>query len=275
MNRPQIWTNCDEDIRQFIERLIDRLASVLGTQLVGVYLHGSLAIGSYYRSKSDIDLIVVVAHPLEYTAAERVGLLIANEAFSRPTTGNVELSVITAKAAKQAQMFTPFEVHYSSDWHEKVINHHIDYTIEQTDSDLVSHLTYVVQRGICLHGASIQNVFGKVEWHLFMDSVLDDLAWILENEHILEAPFYGVLNICRVLQLLHVKTETVHSKDEGGEWGLKHLPQDYHPLIRQALHVYRSSEKVNEDKIKSGGVKWNQTALRTLRDYARLKIDEQ
>lgn len=238
VNQPQVWTNCDEDIRQFIEKLIDRLSGVLGTQLVGVYLHGSLAMGSYYRSKSDMDLIVVVAHPLENTVAEQVGLLIANEAFSRPTTGSVELSVITAEAAKQIQIPIPFEVHYSSDWHEKIIHHNVDYSIEQTDLDLVSHLTYVAQRGVCLHGRSIQDVFGKMQWNRFMDAVLDDLMWILEGEHILEVPFYGVLNICRVLQLLDEKMETVHSKDEGGEWGLKHLPQDHHPLICQALDVY-------------------------------------
>jgi hypothetical protein len=30
------------------------------------------------------------------------------------------------------------------------------------------------------------------------------------------------------------------SKDAGGVWGLAHLPEQYHPLIQQALALYRS-----------------------------------
>lgn len=271
MRRPQKWPDCDDDIKQFVHELIGLLRDEWSDKLTGVYLHGSLAMGSYYRPKSDMDLIVVVEEALESRCAERVGIMIAKKAAARPTVGNIELSAITAFTARNIPVPTPFELHYGTDWHERILGGQVDYHSPRTDPDLSSHLMYVVQRGICLFGKTIDEAFGPVRWQYFMDAVLDDLDWILEEEHILESPYYSVLNICRVLQLFHQNNQTVHSKDEGGEWGLKQLPELFHPLIQQALHIYRSSETVAEEQRKTGGKQWNEADLLAFRDYARLK----
>ncbi len=269
MNGPQAWPGCDEDIKQFIMQLAERLKQGLGERLTGIYLHGSLAMGSYYRPKSDFDLIVVVDRRLEADLAEAVGVAVAGESARRPTTGNIELSVITAETAKRLPIPTPYEVHYSTTWHHKILNREVDYSLERTDADLASHLTYVGKRGICLYGRPIADTFGLVPRTHFMNAVLDDFEWIVEDEHIVESPYYGILNICRVLRLFSEEGEAVHSKDEGGEWGLERLPADYHPLIRQALDIYRSSEAVTEEDRKTGGKRWERAELLSFRDFAR------
>ncbi|MDF2713950.1 MAG: hypothetical protein K0R28_875 [Paenibacillus sp.] len=266
---PQAWPACDEDIKRFVVQLVELLKQELGDRLTGIYLHGSLAMGSYYRPKSDIDLIVVAENKLEAALAGKIGIAIAKKSEQRPTTGNVELSIITAEAARSAVIPLPYEVHYSSTWHDKILNHEVDYGIERTDPDLASHLMYVWQRGVCLTGKPIPDVFGAVEWASFMDAVMDDFSWIIEEEHIVETPFYCVLNICRVLQLKSEDSRTVHSKDEGGEWGLNHLPELHHPIIQQALDIYRSSEPVPEEQRKTGGKNWDRQMLLDFRDYAR------
>ncbi|CAM4299233.1 DUF4111 domain-containing protein [Paenibacillus alkaliterrae] len=272
MTGPQAWPNCDEDIKRFVVNLMERLKSEAGKKVTGIYLHGSLAMGSYYRPKSDIDLIVVVDGKLEADLAEAVGIAIAKVTSNRPMIGNVELSVITADVAKKVPVPTPFEVHYSSGWHDKILNLEVDYSKERTDTDLSSHLAYVAQRGVCLYGKPISEIFGQVNWQHFMEAVMDDLDWILEDEHILETPFYSVLNICRVFQLMSEDCQSVHSKDEGGEWGLGHLPQEYHTVIQLALDVYRSSDKVTEEHRKTGGKEWDQAKLLAFRNFARMKI---
>ncbi|TMV46254.1 DUF4111 domain-containing protein [Paenibacillus mesophilus] len=254
-------------------KLVERLRKELDDRLEGVYLHGSLATGSYYRPKSDFDMIVVADGKLEAGLAESVGIAIAEEAETRPTVGNVELSVITADTARQVPKAMPYEVHYSTNWHEKIMNREVDYDGERTDPDLLSHLTYVAKRGICLYGKPIREVFSTVEWLHFMESVLDDFTWIVEDDHIVETPFYGVLNICRVLQLTSEDGENVYSKDEGGEWGLSHLPEQFHPIIRQALDMYRSSEPVSEEQRRRGGKEWDEAALHAFRDYAKFIMD--
>ena len=60
----QRWERCDEDIRGFIGDIVRSFRDFLGPKLTGVYLHGSLAVGSYHRGKSDIDLLIAVKKPL-------------------------------------------------------------------------------------------------------------------------------------------------------------------------------------------------------------------
>lgn len=269
MNRPQSWEDCDEDIKQFVLDTTRKLEDNLDDNLIGVYLHGSLAMGSYYRPKSDIDLIIVTNQPIGKTAAKATGIAIARQAEQRPTTGNLELSIITAKTAKEVPVPPPCELHYSSERHDQTLKGEVNYDSNKTDMDLQSHLLYVKQRGICLVGKPIDEVFGEYDWQHFMDSVIDDFDWIVEDEHILETPFYSTLNICRVLQLLSESEHIVHSKDEGGKWGLQNLPLEYKPLIKKALDVYRSSEPVDEDHRRTGGKVWDREELLSLRDYAK------
>lgn len=96
----------------------------------------------------------------------------------------------------------------------------------------------------------------------------------IEDEHIIETPFYGVLNICRILQLINENSQTVHSKDEGGEWGLNNLPQEYHAIIQQALDAYRSSVEVSEEQRRTAGKNWNKKKLLAFRDYARRTLNQ-
>jgi streptomycin 3"-adenylyltransferase len=105
-----------------------------------------------------------------------------------------------------------------------------------------------------------------------MESVLDDFNWILEDEHLVETPFYGVLNVCRVLRLLAENDRSVQSKDEGGEWGLGALPAEHRPLIRRALDVYRSPVAVTEERRRTGGLEWDRAALLAFRDFARSEM---
>lgn len=272
LNKAQSWQNCDEDIKLFILELVAVLQAELSDNLVGVYLHGSLAMGCYYRPKSDLDIVVVAQNKIGANTAKKAGMAIAKQADKRPTTGNVELSIITADIAKNIPVPVPFELHYSTEWHEKTLSGDIEYDSSKTDIDLLSHLMYVRQRGVVLSGQPIQEVFGEYDWQHFMDAVIDDFEWILEDEHLVETPFYGVLNICRVLQLISENNKIVHSKDEGGEWGLRNLPKEYHAIVQQALDVYRSSVDVTEEQRRAGGFAWDRQELLAFRDFARKQL---
>lgn len=55
--RSQQWSDVDEDIEEWTDRIVERLVQL--DDVAGVYLHGSLAMGGFYRPKSDLDLLVV------------------------------------------------------------------------------------------------------------------------------------------------------------------------------------------------------------------------
>ena len=49
-----------DPLKRITESFVRRSREILGENLVGIYLHGSAAMGCFNDKKSDIDLLVVV-----------------------------------------------------------------------------------------------------------------------------------------------------------------------------------------------------------------------
>ncbi|MBP3651390.1 MAG: DUF4111 domain-containing protein [Clostridia bacterium] len=218
---------------------------IFGDHLTGVYLHGSLAMGCFNPQKSDLDLLLVVdeepSDEAKLAFMEQV-LLLNQEA---PAKG-LELSIITKAAVKPFQYPTPFVLHFSPmhlGWFQQDPKGYVAH-MKGDDPDLAAHCTILLQYGKVLYGAPIQEVFGEVPKAAYLDSIWQDTSGA--EEDILRDPMYITLNLCRVLA--YVRQSLVLSKQEGGHWGLDHLPMEHHPLIRQALHCYATDIPMTADK---------------------------
>ncbi len=69
----------------------------------------------------------------------------------------------------------------------------------------------------------------------FRDAIIKDVQ-VAQDEPLYD-PISFVLNACRACAYL--QDGAILSKDTGGVWGLAHLPEQYHPLIQQALALYQ------------------------------------
>ncbi|GBD85783.1 streptomycin 3''-adenylyltransferase [bacterium BMS3Abin02] len=257
----------DVDITSWVESLVAGIADVLGDELVGVYLHGSLAMGGYYRPKSDLDLLIVCSTPLGPATREQTARALLTASDRRPTIGDVEASVLQIAHTRRFSHPSPFEMHFSETHSEAIRTGRFDYTIQHTDPDLAAHCTVVRSRGCRLLGEDIGNVFGQIPHEAYLDSIRGDLLWILQDEHLLATPFYGVLNACRVFMVLERGPELVPSKEEAALWALEWAPIVHQTLIRQCLACYRSSVNVTERP--THGHAWDRSRLLGFRDWAR------
>lgn len=267
-NRGQHWDDCDPDIRGFVERVVGSFRGWLGAEMVGAYLHGSLAMCCYRRAKSDLDLLFVVRGPGDVPFRRTLSLSVCDLSDGRPIWGDLELSVVQEACTRRFLYPTPFELHYSTEWKAAIRRGETDFAAERQDSDLAAHFTVTRARGTCLWGAPIKQVFAPVPFEAYRASVLADFEWIGGQQGLLESPLYGVLNICRTLQLLTEGEGTIASKEEGARWGLAHLPEAHRPLVRQALECYQSSAgPLAPENRKAGGQEWDKTAVGRFRDY--------
>ncbi len=152
----------DVDITSWVESLVAGIADVLGDELVGVYLHGSLAMGGYYRPKSDLDLLIVCSTPLGPATREQTARALLTASDRRPTIGDVEASVLQIAHTRRFSHPSPFEMHFSETHSEAIRTGRFDYTIQHTDPDLAAHCTVVRSRGCRLLGEDIGNdLIGK------------------------------------------------------------------------------------------------------------------
>lgn len=209
---------------------------ILGDNLVGVYLHGSAVMGCFNPVKSDVDLIVVVEHEPSDTVKRAFMKMVVSLDETGPAKG-IEMSVVRRGVCKPFVYPTPFELHFSKmhlDWYRSNPEDYIA-KMKGTDRDLAAHFTVIRARGVCLYGAPIDEVFGEVPKKDYMDSIWRDIEEA-END-IANDTMYLTLNLARVLAFQ--KDGSVLSKQEGGEWGIKNLPEKYHGLLQDALSEYR------------------------------------
>ncbi|MFK4083586.1 aminoglycoside adenylyltransferase domain-containing protein [Kribbella sp. NPDC020789] len=264
--RAQSWGDCDSDIREYVADAV-RAAGLAGAW---VYVHGSLAMGCFYRAKSDVDLLVVVPEALTPAERERVARGFAGTAAARPVLGDLEVSVLTAAQAATHEHPRPFEVHYSAMWTDAILEGRVDYERTGADPDLAAHLTVVRQRGVAVSGPPPTEVFAPVPYDDFLSAVMADLQDVLEGTTLLESPYYGVLNACRVLATQ--RPGTVLSKEEGAVWAREHLPAEHQSIIEQALSCYRSATPVSAAERATDGHPWDTAALLAFRDWVRTQV---
>ena len=231
--------------------------------LIGIYLHGSLAMGGFNEISSDIDILIVTKNKLSMKSRRGLSQIILKLSEKAPAKG-FELSIVALENLKNFVYPTPYEFHFSMDRLQSFRQGKVDFADGKTDPDLAAHFVITKERGICLFGEPIAGVFPNVPRKYYLDSVIKDVEWSYEmivkgkDNGTLDVPVYGVLNFCRVVALINEGTIT--SKLEGGKWGLSNLPEKYYSIIEQAL----------KEKTQSGSAE--KVDAKLLRNFAEYSI---
>src|SRR5689334_22442863 len=232
------WTTCSKVIQSEVNTLRTELQRLLGQNLLGIYLHGSLALGGFQPGRSDIDVIVVTAQRIDLETKRRsIELLLRISKMPCP----LDIRFLVEQDLFPFQQPLPCDLHYCETCREcyqqelrtGTWKHWNDSA--QRDPDLAVHLTVLHRYGICLYGKPIADALPQVPEQDFRDAIIKDVQ--LAQDQPLYDPISFVLNACRACVCLH--DGTILSKDAGGVWGLAHLPEQYHPLIQQALALSR------------------------------------
>lgn len=236
--------DADRDVRQYLVRVAAGLGGVLPDKLAGLYVHGSLATGSFQRDRSDIDLIAVTNRKLTAGQREAVARTLVQLSDARPIRGGIEVNVIQERYARAFEHPLPYEVHYSSRYHEDIRHGRIDFAEDRTNVDLAANLLEARERGVALLGPSPEAMFGPVPWHAYVSALEADFRWA--RPLVKKMPVYAVLSACRILHGTTSRSMSVLNKDEAATWALQSVPRMYHSIINDALQLYRGTKTVDD-----------------------------
>lgn len=229
---------------ELLSRIQKEYQAILGTGLIGIYVHGSIALGCFEWRKSDIDFLVVVEKPLSQLQKEAlIRVLLELDAFAPPK--GFEMSVVLRSACMPFQEPTPYELHYSNAYRANY-QHDLSGTcrkLQGYDPDLAAHMTVTGKAGIAVCGRPVQQVFAPVPRESYLRSIWYDVERAAEE--IQQEPVYYVLNLCRVLAC--VEEGLVLSKAQGGAWGMEHISQ-HRELIAAALAAYCENGPLPSEK---------------------------
>jgi aminoglycoside adenylyltransferase-like protein/nucleotidyltransferase-like protein len=207
----------DHSAARYLEALTAEATAVLGERLVGVYAHGSLLLGGYLPTRSDIDVLVVVADPLSPAEQADLAARLSEDALPCPAVG-LELSVVLTSVAAAPTARPAFELHVTTAPDDRKV---VDGHGHPGDLDLVLHFA------IC-HALGYPP-FAEVPPSLVLAQVTDELAWAAEHN----PSEYAVLNACRAWR--YAVDGALVSKVDGGRWAETRLDEPERTMVREAL----------------------------------------
>jgi streptomycin 3"-adenylyltransferase len=199
----------------------DCVARVCGTwvaDLVGVYVHGSAALGGFGPA-SDLDVLVVANGEADWPGlgAELLG------DCGRPRA--LELSVVAAHAALHAAPPWLYHLHVNSG------ESRFGLGAGRGDPDLVAHYAVTRAAGVAITGPPPDAVFGAISRKELLDYLRDELQWGVGNGD----QRYAVLNTCR--SVAYARSGRLLSKVDGGAWWLEEHGEQ--PIVDEALTAQR------------------------------------
>lgn len=229
-----------------LDGIVSKSKEIIEEKLVGIYLHGSMAMGCFNSDKSDIDVIMVIEDDISDTQKIMLMRQIVYLNQQAPPKG-LEISIVKREYCNPFIYPTPFELHFSPmhlPWFKENPQDYVE-KMKGEDIDLAAHFTIIRNYGVVLWGEKIENIFAPVPKQNYLESICADIENATED--ILEQPIYITLNLCRVLAF--VREGLYLSKEQGGNWGIEHLPLEYHSIVAEALECYTSNKEMLIEKM--------------------------
>ncbi|HUC89499.1 MAG TPA: aminoglycoside adenylyltransferase domain-containing protein [Patescibacteria group bacterium] len=211
------------------------------TAIVGFYLGGSLAIGDFDESKSDLDFVVVLkAAPTHDEVEELRNMHNATKSSHKNRLyDNYEGVYITQGQALKPKNTNMHAAHLGSDGH---------FEIESHGPEIIIDLWQIRKAGFVVFGQSPEGVIGKITDDELLQANIDLFKswWLpkLERREPMDSEYqaYTILTMARILYSL-ANHEQV-SKKKAAAWCIEHYDKQA-GLIREAFS-WEPGKELNE-----------------------------
>jgi len=229
------------DINQLLQELLSNVQAILGAQLVGMYLYGSLSSGDFDRDRSDVDFVVV-------TEGE-----VSEESFHELEQMHVRLAEGDSKWAKKLEgAYIPrrsVRGYDPADAPHPFLNEGV-FRVENLGSDWIIQRFIIREHGIVVAGPNPKTLIDPVqpgELKTAVRGVLIEwwLPQLLDASRLHSRGYqaYAVVTMCRALYTL--RHGTIASKPISVAWAKNMVDEQWRPLIERAA-AWRLGDGVND-----------------------------
>jgi hypothetical protein len=200
------------------DRLVTDIRAVLRADLVGIYLYGSSVSGGFDPGVSDLDLVAVVAPPVE--AIDLAGLGRMHRDFiGRHPAWNDRIDVVyIGRAALWSLRTSPGPL--------AVISPGEPFHLRDERPVLWLQNWYLVREtGVTLYGPDARAVVPQIAWTEFVAATVryaDEVRRRSFDEASPDALAYAMLTMCRALRT--GRTQAHGSKQEAAAWTREQIP---------------------------------------------------
>ncbi len=220
------------EIRLMLDLLQARIRDVLGANLTGLYLVGSLVTGDFDFRSSDIDLIATLADDPDESGVAALAAMHADIARQNPFWDDrIEIIYITQARLKGDRADYTFPITSPGEpFHIRDIHH----------DDWILNWHKLRENSITLVGADPKTLVDPISHETLLGVVRAQARmttdWLAPTEK-LGSQAYAILTLCRSLCL--VRTGAFVSKKQAAAWTAEQFPQ-WASLMERAL-VWRAA----------------------------------
>jgi predicted nucleotidyltransferase len=219
-----------EQVAALLEKLTARLPVILGRNMVGIYLYGSLTQGAFDPARSDVDCIVVTRRELSEAQFKRLCVWLAREARSNPWMERLQLLFLlrdeVLKMDSRACLYQFGQLKRSG-----------------SDGNPIIWMN-VLASGVVLYGPRPETFVPEITPEILFEALAREVNYLREEisckpesewRDVASYRVYAVLTLCRIL--FSFRKGTIVSKQRAAGWALKHLPEEWREIILQALET--------------------------------------
>ncbi len=217
-------------VSALLHDLSTNLSSILGGNLVGVYLYGSLTQQGFNPKRSDIDCIVVTKRDLSDAQFRRLDAWLARTANSNPRATRLQILFLIKNEVltmdSKACLYQFGKLKRSS-----------------SDGNPIIWIN-VLQSGVVLFGPRPESFVPAISPEILFQALKRELGYLREEismkpesewRDVPSYRAYAVLTVCRILYSF--RKGKIVSKQRAARWAIKYLPSKWNQIVLQALEI--------------------------------------
>jgi len=228
-----------KDVHILLDSLTNGIVDILGANLVGIYLTGSLTYGDFNPESSDIDLMVILHEPASQEQLELIKKLHMQMEISYPKWARrIECSYTPVKMLHN--ILPPKEP-------RPYFNEGILYEQAPYGNEWIINLYLLYEHGISLIGPDLKTLIKLINIETVQEACIRDLfqEWqpkINDTSYLQNSYYqsYVVLNMCRILYT--VLYRKVGSKKVSAQWVKNKFGSQWNNLIQTAENWHYGKE---------------------------------
>lgn len=224
-------TDIPAPVSALLQDLTADLPIILGENLVGAYLYGSLTQRAFNHERSDIDCIVVTRHELTDVQFTQLDAWLTDAAVGNPWVTRLQISFLVRDTVL---VETPGG---------NGLYQFGKLTRVGSDGNSIIWMN-VLESGVVLLGPPAASFVPPITSDMLSAALAREVGYL--REEIVAKPTsawrdvpkyraYAALTLCRILYS-HTH-DAIVSKPQAAEWALRALPDAWHDLIERALAV--------------------------------------
>jgi hypothetical protein len=217
-------------VSALLQDLTAQLRVILGRNLFGVYVYGSLTQHAFNHKRSDVDSIVVTERELSDAQFRKVGAWLDRSTTLNPWTARLQMQfLIKNELLKMNSRGCLYQFGLLKR--------------SGSDGNPIIWLN-VLQSGIVLFGPRPETFVPTITPDILFQALERELGYLREEISVKpesewrDVPSYrayAVLTVCRILYSF--RKGAVVSKPRAARWAIKNLPDEWREIVLKALEI--------------------------------------